>query len=677
MTRNVGEQHANDAARAEALRRFGVEEPPSNGSDPFLDEVVGFARLALGADEVSLALVTPERVRTLASTSPDAVAEMPRTTSFVDHVLVAAGGVLVVREPDGLPSDREPVVASATPPGTLAACVVVGPDGEPIGVLEAVWAAAGEPDETVAVQLRQAGAIVSRVLEVQAEVSEYARFVELTPNPVAILDGDGVIEEVNPAFAELVGRLAASLQGQGFLDLVARTDRTRVTAQLARVLFRQRGAARITCALLTAGGREVPCSVTAGHLGGPHRHLQLIVHDLSEQQRAQAEQSRLSEQLARAQRLDAVGQIAGGLSHDLNNLLVVMTSNLGLAMESLDEVTVQDATIDVVRDDLRELEIAIERAGAMTSKLLAFARGEEGAERRAHLPEVLDAVEVLLGRSLRREITLTIRCPDDVPLLAVDPVQLERVLVNLVINSRDALEGQSGTITITVDLMATAEGSAPPDGPDGGPVTSGGQQVRITVRDDGPGMDEATRAQAFEPLFSTKQELGGSGLGLATVLAFVEQSDGDVQLRSSPGGGTTVTLWLPVIERVAPPVPVGVDVPVAGARVVVVDPGDRTRRVIAAMLTGAGYRVTAVSSAEAALDVVETGRPDLLITELALSGMPGTRLIRAAMERHPGLRCIAIASVDQPHALDPAPVLVKPFSHDRLLRTVREVLGSG
>lgn len=602
----------------------------SSGADVVLDGVADLTRRALDATSVSLVVGGPERVTTLATVGTPTAPAVPQGWSLAHIAAASSSDMVIVADPGG-PRREGLGLPDLTAPLTLVAHAVTTPSGEGIGAVEVAWSGQREVDDEMRAQLHQAITVIGQVLELRAEVSEYARFIELTPNAVAIVDSSGAIVEANPALAQLLELDgAASLPGRGFLELVARGDRTRVTAQLSRMLFTQRPSGHLTCELVTGEGRRIPCSVSVGHLRGPRRHLQLTVHDLSEQRRAQERQSQLSEQLARAQRLDAVGQIAGGLSHDLNNLLVVMVSHLALAMESLAGVASDDGALHDVQEDLREVEVAIDRAGSLTSKLLAFARQEEGVERTAHLPEVLDAVEGLLGRTLRQEVHLEISCPDSPPSLAVDPIQLERVLINLVINGRDALEGRSGSITIGVEPTVGngadtagngAGGVVPPFGPDG---------VTIVVRDDGCGMDEATQARAFEPLFSTKHDIGGSGLGLATVLAFVEQSDGEVRLESSPGQGTTVTLWLPAVAPADAPLPVGVDVPVAGAKVLLVDPGDRTRRVISAMLTGAGYRVTAVATAEAALEVVEAEHPDLLITELALSGMPGTRLIPAA-----------------------------------------------
>ncbi len=652
-----------DVARIEALRRLSVRS--AEDGDAF-DDLVALISASLDADAVSIVIVEQDRAWSLASTSTPALEEVPRAWSLADVVVMATEDLLVVEGAAGLPGEQ-PRLPELSVPSTMAAHVVRAPGGERVGAVEVAWEGPREIDDAALAYLGNACRIVTSMLELRAEVSEYGRFIDLTPNPVAVLDLDGAVAQANPAFADLVGaEVPGELLGRNFLELVARGDRARLTAELARVLFMQRRSGQLTCNLVAPDGGEIPCSITAGHLRGPRRHLQLIVHDLSERLRAEEEHSQLSEQLARAQRLDAVGQIAGGLAHDLNNLLVVMVSNLGLAQESLEDLEGSE----IVQEDLGELETAIERASDMTSKLLAFARQEEGATEVADLSEVLESVQALMGRSLRVEVDLEVICPDQPPSLAVDPVGLERVLMNLVINARDALGEGGGQICIEVEL--TGDGGAVRPVAAAGPGARDG--VRIQVRDDGCGMDDATQARAFEPLFTTKQASGGSGLGLATVLAFVEQVDGELRLESTPGEGTTIELWLPAAADDLLSLPVGVDVPVAGARVMLVDPGDRTRRVIAAMLTSAGYRVNALSTAEAAIAQLEQEQPQLLITELALPGMPGPRLIGEAMHRRPDLRCVAIAPVDGSPVDSEIPVLVKPFSHNRLLRTVGEAL---
>ena len=261
--------------------------------------------------------------------------------------------------------------------------------------------------------------------------------------------------------------------------------------------------------------------------------------------------------------------------------------------------------------------------------------------------------------------------PDDLPPAAADPAQLERSVLNLVNNARDALDG-SGTIRVTASVDVSGVGGVERRSDFSG--RSNRPMLRLSVSDDGAGMDEVTRARACEPLFTTKPEGKGTGLGLSAVLAFADESDAVLTLRSALGDGTTAELLLPLHDLSGAELPVGGDRPVAGARVVLVDPGERTRRVIARMLGDAGYRVSTYASGEDALAAIEQGGADLLVTELVLPAMTGSRLITDARGHVDDLPVVVLASVEAPRALEGDPVLVKPFSQTRLLRTVQRVL---
>ena len=662
----------DDHLRVEALRRLDLRHGLPTAA---FNDLVGIIAGALEADAVSIVTVGHERAHTIASTSStEGAAEIPRAWSLADILMTSPEPLLVVPSAaPGIDGSSQLRLADTDEPTTLAAYAIEAPGGQRIGAIEAVWKGHYDVEERSLGYLERCSSLATHMLHLGAEVSEYIRFIDLTPDPVVILDLDGGIEQVNPAFLHLMAADdEQALLGRTFLEFVDRPDRARATAELARALFMQRRRSQLELSLVDTTRRSIPCSVSAGHLRGPRRHLQLIVHDMSDRLRGEDERSQLSEQLARAQRLDAVGQIAGGLAHDLNNLLVVMVSNLSLAMESLDQAIQErdQASVEAVREDLQELQVAIDRAGSLTSKLMQFARQDDGDKRETDVAEVIDAVMRLVGRSLGDEIQIEVIAPDELPCVIVDPVQLERVLVNLIINARDAIEG-AGTICIEVEHLPDQSRLAA-EGAEGPGVQ--GEGVRIAVCDDGHGMDEATKTRAFEPLFTTRGGSGGSGLGLATVLAFVEETDGQVELASTVGEGTTISLTFPAVQEDVAVYPIGMDVPVGGARVLLVDPGERTRRVISAMLTGAGYRVTAVASAEAAMEALRDERVDLLVTELALPGMPGTRLIEEVQRGQPDLPSIGIAPVGQAATLPGTPVLAKPFSHTRLLRAVEELV---
>ena len=648
--------------RLEALRRLA---PKQTADRDRLRPILSVVAVALGADRVALTLVDAEQAWDIVCTRHEPAPPRPREGSLAEQV-VTTGRRATARLDRGPAADADgPDERQATEvagPARWCGVPVRTPDGEIVGALTAEWTAADPPTDASWEILEDAAGHVEHVLELRADVAEYGRFVELAPDAVLVLDADGDVELANPALCAVLGYdHPDDLVGRPFGQLVAAEDRARVTSTLARVLFARRRTVRLDVGLLAADGTVVHCSVSAGHLQGPRRHLQLAVHDLTDRLRAEEERARLSEQLARAQRLDAVGQVASGLAHDLNNLLVVMTSNLSLAEESVDELAAQvgASTLDPLRRDLTELRTAVTRANDLTGKLLQFAHDDDGAQHSADVVEVVEAVRGLVVGSLERGVRLSADLPAQLPRVAADPLQLERVLLNLIINARDAV-GDAGTITVSATTV--------PSG-DQGPAT-----VQVHVVDDGIGMDEATRARAFEPLWSTKGPDAGTGLGLSTVASFVDEVDGSVAVDSEPGRGTRVTLSLPVADRPADAPPVGADVPVAGARVVLIEPGERTRRVLTRMLQPSGYRVRAFGTPDEALAALREDGAELLVCELSLSGTDGATVVAAAQREVPGLPAVMLGSVDGPPSLEGVPLLVKPFSHHRLLGTVREVL---
>jgi two-component system cell cycle sensor histidine kinase/response regulator CckA len=380
-----------------------------------------------------------------------------------------------------------------------------------------------------------------------------------------------------------------------------------------------------------------------------------IATDITERRRSAEERAELEHRLAQAQRLESVGQLAGGVAHDFNNLLSVILTCVGFAMREL-------PADHPVRDDVEEIGRAADRAAALTRQLLMFSRRE------VVKPEVLDVgsllgdLERLLDRTLSERIALRITVgPGLVPVLA-DRAQLEQVLVNLAVNARDAMP-EGGTLAIAV-----------------GGVHGG---VRITVVDDGVGMPEEVRDRAFEPFFTTKDPGQGTGLGLATVHGIVTDSGGTVEIGSAPGRGTVVTIFLPgCSEPVLPAEPPAEPAELASlaASVLVVEDQEPVRRQACRILEAHGYEVTNAGGAEEAL---ADWRPvDVLVTDVVMPGMTGQELAQIALERNPDLRVVYMSG----HTED---VLVrngararnlsfiqKPFTRATLLRAVEEALSA-
>jgi PAS domain S-box-containing protein len=380
-----------------------------------------------------------------------------------------------------------------------------------------------------------------------------------------------------------------------------------------------------------------------------------IATDITERQRSAEERAELERRLAQAQRLESVGQLAGGVAHDFNNLLSVILTCVGFAEREL-------PADHPVRDDVEEIGRAADRAAALTRQLLMFSRRE------VVKPEVLDVgdlvhdLERLLTRTLSERIALRITIgPDVVPVLA-DRAQLEQVLINLAVNARDAMP-DGGTLSIG--------------------VSGHGEGVRVTVADEGVGMTADVREHAFEPFFTTKEPGQGTGLGLATVHGIVTDSGGTVDIASEPGRGTVVTIFLPGCdERVGAPDPPSEPVARAsgGARVLVVEDQAPVRRQACRILEANGYEVREAAGAEQALAAWE--EVDVLVTDVVMPGMSGLQLARSAAERNPDLRVVYMSGhTDDVLVRDGARArkfafVQKPFTRAALLRAVEDALAA-
>jgi PAS domain S-box-containing protein len=378
-----------------------------------------------------------------------------------------------------------------------------------------------------------------------------------------------------------------------------------------------------------------------------------IATDITERMRSAAERAELEARLAQAQRLESVGQLAGGVAHDFNNLLSVILTCVGFALRELPQE-------NPVRADVEEIRGAAERAAALTRQLLMFSRREIVSPQVVDVGALVSDLESLLNRALPERVALRISCgPDLVPVL-IDPAQLEQVLVNLVVNARDALP-DGGTLSIAVSGAA------------------GG--VRITVADDGVGMPPEVLERAFEPFFTTKEEGQGTGLGLASVHGAITDAGGTVDISSEVGRGTVVRIFLPAAAmdpaRPDEPPPAPPRAP-ASASVMVVEDQDPVRRQACRILDDHGYAVRDAASGDDALDRWED--VDVLVTDVVMPGMSGQKLAELARARKPDLRVVFMSGhTDDVLVHDGArhgdiAFVQKPFTRASLLRAVEDAL---
>lgn len=399
-----------------------------------------------------------------------------------------------------------------------------------------------------------------------------------------------------------------------------------------------------------------------------------ILQDVTERKSAERERLDLQEQLRAAQKMEAVGSLAGGVAHDFNNLLSVILCFAGFALESLPEGS-------PVRDDLMEVIRSGERATELTRQLLAFSRKQVLQPEPLCLNQIASGLEKMLRRILGEDIDLVLTLAPDLGVVMADPGQVEQVLMNLVVNARDAmLDG--GKLTIETRNIEVAEERRPhPDALKPGPY------VQVAVTDTGVGMDPQTRARIFEPFFTTKEKGRGTGLGLATVHGIVKQSGGDVRVHTQVGKGTTFEILMPrdldATTNHVEALPMSSRATGTETILVVEDEG-ALRRVVARSLGKVGYKVlTAADGAEAiTLCSQHDGDIHLLLTDVIMPGMNGRVLALEALRLCPRLKVIYMSgytdeAIGHHGVLDAGThFLIKPFTSADLTRKVRDVLDS-
>ncbi|WP_433363643.1 ATP-binding protein [Actinoplanes sp. CA-142083] len=493
-------------------------------------------------------------------------------------------------------------------------------------------------------RLRQAAEATLRASE-----ERFREIVETTSEGVVVVGGDGRIGYANDRFAAMVGRQPAELPGTPVLDLVAIADRPVAARALSEV--GASGATRIEVGLQAHGGRAVWARIAlTARVGDPDRPVGALamVADVTEQKSIEA-------QLHQAQKLEAVGQLAGGLAHDFNNLLTVIDGYAALLVAGADEDTARDLVM--IRD-------ASTRAGALTRQLLTFSRAQTARPQVVDVAELVAGVEVLLRRLIREDVDLIVTSAAAATPVRVDPGQLEQVLVNLAINARDAMP-DGGTLAIATDRV----------------VDDAGDRVLITVTDTGCGMTADVAERVFEPFFTTKGPGGGTGLGLSTVYGIVTRAGGQVRLESQPGAGATFEVFLPAAEVPADAIGEAVEpqpLTAGTGTILLVEDDPAVRQLSQRILTTAGYEVVVGVDGENALEVARAHDGiDLLVTDVIMPGMNGQELADRLTELRPGLPVIFTSAYTRGVLTDDAAAFLdKPFTAAALTAKVRSVLDS-
>jgi PAS domain S-box-containing protein len=499
-----------------------------------------------------------------------------------------------------------------------------------------------------------------------------ARIVETTDVMIMAVDLDYDILAINEANAAEFQRIygVRPRVGDNVLALIAHQPKQRKEMKdaWARAL----------------AGEEMTVVVTRGNAESALAHYEIkfrtlrngegerigafqFVTDISEKVRDQARLAQAQEALLQSQKLEAMGQLTGGVAHDFNNLLTPIIGSLDMLQRPGVEEARKQRMIHAAYQ-------SAERAKVLVQRLLAFARRQPLQSTATDVGVLVNELAGLIASTIGPAIVLTVDVAENLPPAKADPNQLEMAILNLTVNARDALEG-SGRITISV------RGETIEDSP--AATLKPGRYIRLCVADTGRGMDEATRLRAIEPFFSTKGVGKGTGLGLSMAHGLASQLGGGLTIVSEVGVGTEVSIWLPE-SREALPVPANrrpqqtVSLHVGAA--LLVDDEDYIRVSIADMLTDLGFTVHEAASAEAALAALEAGlKPNLLITDHLMPGMTGVELAYAVKARRAETQILIVSGFAEVEGIDPSlPRLTKPFAQRDLAQAIAKLqIGAG
>jgi two-component system, cell cycle sensor histidine kinase and response regulator CckA len=512
--------------------------------------------------------------------------------------------------------------------------------------------------------LRDISERVKAIENLRHRESRFRALIHESSDMITVLAPDGMIIYDSPAVKRMLGYAPQERIGQDVMKYIHPDDVAATSATLARLL---NGSAPITVELraLHRDGSERILTVTGTNLVDNPAVGGVVVNsrDITETRRAE-------EQQRRSQRMEAVGRLASGVAHDFNNLLTAISGNAQLLMDELPPQL-------PAREEVAEIQHAATRAAELTRQLLAFSRQQPAHVEVVDLAQLLSGMRRMLSRMITADIDFSVNSSADVALVRMDPGQFEQVMMNLVVNARDAMPN-GGRLQIELRNASVQESGFN----EGGEVPAG--SYVFSVSDTGTGMSREVRERIFEPFFTTKPVDRGTGLGLSTVYGIVRQSGGSLHVYSEPGHGSTFRVYLP--QANGTPVAERAALDDAGdtgdETVLVVDDDAAIRKLACKILERRGYTVLEADGPIDALGRVLPGHADcidLLVTDLVMPGIGGTELATRVAQAQPGVRTLFISGYTHDEAvrrgIGPAAHFIeKPFSPDAFARKVRDVL---
>ena len=514
-------------------------------------------------------------------------------------------------------------------------------------------------------ELRQSAADLEQ--QVAARTAERDRLWRYSRDIMLVMDAEGIALAANPALTRILGWLPEEVAGRNVLDLIHPEDHDVVASALAGVM--DLDPARPSEPSAESDVFEIRCQHKDGHydwiswVAGFERQEGRTIYAtgrlITGEKAAAAELFLAQEALRQSQKLEAMGQLTGGVAHDFNNLLTPIIGGLDM---------LQRREIGGEREQ-RLIDGALqsaERAKVLVQRLLAFARRQPLQPKAIDIAELFGGMKELITSTAGPRIRVDFEADTDLPPARADANQLEMALLNLAVNARDAMP-EGGVLAISAsrrEVVKDSRHSLPP-----------GEYVAIGVADTGVGMDEETLRRCIEPFYSTKGVGRGTGLGLSMVHGLASQLGGALEIDSAPGHGARIRLWLPVSQSAAPGLASSAWTPQATAargRALVVDDEDLVRASTADMLAELGYEVDEAACAEDALRLLQgAARVDVLVTDHMMPGMTGVDLARAVRASHPNTRVLIVSGYAEVEGLAPdLPRLAKPFRQTDLAHTL-------
>jgi two-component system cell cycle sensor histidine kinase/response regulator CckA len=507
----------------------------------------------------------------------------------------------------------------------------------------------------------------------ERERHRYRHLFDEAPFGYLVTDVHGLVEEANRAAGELLGVRPDRLTGKPFAVYLELQDRQAFRDLLPRLCAGE-PSGEVELRIQPRNREPVPVVLTAVRdLDSQNRaaRLRWTIRDLSKTKAAEEALRASEERLRHSQRLEAVGRLAGGIAHSFNNLLAAISFQCELLFESTPPE-------DARRVHVEEIQHSGERAAALARQLLAYGRKQTLQPRTLSLNDVLREMAPMLRRLIGEHIRLEIALDPKDGAVHVDLGQIEQVVLNLAVNSRDALRA-GGTLRLAVDSLDLAAGQVA--------ELPAGSYVRLTVADTGPGIAPEVMEHLFEPFFTTKARGEGTGLGLATVHGIVHQSGGQIQVASGPGQGASFAILLPRATDGAEASPLRPALPGRRSRrgsevVLLVEDEDNIRQPAVEILESRGYRVLSAPDATQAFALSDqhAGPIHILVTDVVMPGLSGSQLARQLVRRRPELLVLYISGYPEDsiahHGVLSADqhFLQKPFPPGQFLEKIREVL---